>query len=141
MAVGLFAQIGFLAHSFNLLTPTLGAQSAGLLIGGGTACAILGRYIPARVVSHVGERRIVAAASYAIYALGGLTLLVAGPDQTLLIVLGVLLFGSGIGNATSLPPLIAQTDFAGNDVPRFVALIVALGQGTYAFAPAFFGML
>jgi hypothetical protein len=141
MAVGLFAQIGLLAHLFNVLVPTLGAQNAGLLLGGATACAIAGRSVAARVLSRVGERRIVAAGSYAIQALGVLALLASGPGQTWLIVLGVLLFGSGIGNATSIPPLIAQTDFAAKDVPRVVALIVAMGQGTYAFAPAFFGVL
>lgn len=141
MAIGLFAQIGLLAHLFNLLAPALGAQNAGLLMGGGTACAIVGRYVAARLVSTVGNRRTIAAASYAIQALGGLTLLVSSPHQAPLIVVGVLLFGSGIGNATSLPPLIAQTDFPVKDVPRVVALIVAIGQGTYAFAPALFGML
>ena len=46
--------------------------------------------------------------------------------------LGVLLFGLGIGNATSLPPLIAQVEFVGDDVPRVVALTVAIGQAVYA---------
>ena len=141
MAVGLFAQIGLLTLLFKVLMSTLGAQNAGFLLGGATACAIVGRYVAARAISRIGERRIVAAASYAIQALGVLALLSARADQTWLIVLGVLLFGSGIGNATSIPPLIAQTDFAAKDVPRVVALIVAIGQGTYAFAPVFFGVL
>jgi hypothetical protein len=55
--------------------------------------------------------------------------------------LGVLLIGAGIGNATSLPPLIAQVEFAKADVPRVVSLITALSQATYAFAPAVFGAL
>jgi len=59
----------------------------------------------------------------------------------MLLLLGVVLFGAGIGNATSLPPLIAQMEFAKEDVGRVVALIVAIGQGTYAFAPATFGAL
>ncbi|MCE2646894.1 MAG: MFS transporter [Burkholderiaceae bacterium] len=141
MAIGLFAQIGLLAHLFTVLMPTLGAQSAGFLLGGATACAIAGRYVAARALSLIGERRVVAAGSYVIQALGVLALLSAKADQTWLIVLGVLLFGSGIGNATSIPPLVAQTDFAAKDVSRVVALIVAIGQGTYAFAPAFFGVL
>jgi cyanate permease len=141
MAIGLFAQVGLLAHLFKVLVPTLGAQNAGFLLGAATAAAILGRYVAARLVSRVGERRIVAAGSYGVQALGVLALLFASADQTWPIVLGVLLFGAGIGNATSVPPLIAQTDFAAKDVSRVVALIVAIGQGTYAFAPAFFGML
>ena len=58
-----------------------------------------------------------------------------------MMVLGILLFGFGIGNATSVPPLIAQVEFAREDSGRAVALIVAIGQATYAFAPAAFGML
>jgi hypothetical protein len=55
--------------------------------------------------------------------------------------LGVVLFGVGFGNATSLPPLIAQVEFAKDDVLRAVALAVGISQGTYAFAPAIFGLL
>lgn len=62
MAIGLFAQIGLLTHLFNVLTPTLGGQSTGFLLGGATACAVVGRYVGARAVSRIGERRIVAAA-------------------------------------------------------------------------------
>ncbi len=59
----------------------------------------------------------------------------------MLLVAGVLLFGAGIGNTTSLPPLIAQVEFTRADAQRVVPLIVAIGQGTYAFAPAAFGAL
>jgi cyanate permease len=52
-----------------------------------------------------------------------------------------MLVGFGIGNTTSLPPLIAQIEFAKADVAKAVALSVAIGQGTYAFAPFAFGLL
>jgi hypothetical protein len=64
----------------------------------------------------------------------------AGTNIPLLWV-GVILFGAGIGNATSLPPLIAQVEFTAQDVLRVVALIVAMAQGAYAFAPAAFGLM
>lgn len=54
---------------------------------------------------------------------------------------GVALFGAGIGNAVSLPPLIAQAEFAKQQTQRVAALIVAISQGCYAFAPAVFGTL
>jgi len=54
---------------------------------------------------------------------------------------GVTLMGLGIGNATSLPPLIAQVEFSKLDTARVVALIVAISQATYAFAPAIFGFV
>ena len=57
------------------------------------------------------------------------------------VLLGVVLFGAGIGNATSLPPLIAQVEFVMDDVPRVVSLIISISQATYAFAPAAFGRI
>ncbi len=37
--------------------------------------------------------------------------------------------------------MIAQTEFVREDVARVVALIIALAQGTMAFAPAAFGLI
>jgi hypothetical protein len=43
MALGLFAQVGLIAHLFSLLVPALGAQLAGVAAGAATAAAIAGR--------------------------------------------------------------------------------------------------
>lgn len=59
--------------------------------------------------------------------------------SSVLLWVGMMLFGVGIGNATSLPPLIAQAEFPRHQVARVVTLIVAIAQGCYAFAPALFG--
>ena len=40
--------------------------------------------------------------------------------------LGCILFGLGVGNLISLPPLIAQNEFEHDDVPTVVALISRL---------------
>ena len=53
----------------------------------------------------------------------------------------IYLFGLGFGNATSLPPLIAQVEFVKDDVTRAVALVVGMAQAAYAFAPATFGLI
>lgn len=87
------------------------------------------------------DRRLVACASYAVQVTGSLVLLAAAEHQTALILLGVVLFGAGIGNATSLPPLVAQVEFVKEDVARVVALIVAMSQGLWALAPAAFAVL
>jgi MFS family permease len=141
MALGLFAQIGLLAHLFSMLVPALGAQAAGLAMGGATAAAIAGRTLVGWLMPASADRRLVAAASYVVQIVGVLALLCAGGERVALLLLGVLLFGAGIGNATSLPPLIAQVEFARDDVPRVVALIIAIAQATYAFAPAVFGFV
>ncbi len=141
MAAGLFAQIGLLAHLFSLLVPVLGAQRAGLAMGFATACAIGGRMVVARLLPAGADRRVVAATGHGVQLAGSMVLLAAGDSQTAWILLGVALFGSGIGNATSLPPLIAQAEFAPQDVPQVVASIVATAQASYAFAPAALGLL
>ena len=79
--------------------------------------------------------------SYAVQIVGTLLLVAAAGENIPLLLAGVLLFGVGIGNVTSMPPLIVQVEFVKDDVPRVVALVVAIGQATYAFAPAAFGFI
>ncbi len=141
MALGLSAQIGLIAHLFSLLVPVFGGPAAGILMGLATAAAIAGRTLVGWLMPAGSDRRLVACASHAVQIAGSLALLFAAGADTMLLVAGVLLFGAGIGNTTSLPPLIAQVEFAKADVQRVVPLIVAIGQGTYAFAPAVFGWL
>jgi Major Facilitator Superfamily len=141
MALGLFAQIGLIAHLFSLLVPSLGAQAAGLAMGGATAAAIAGRTLVGWLMPVGADRRLVACASYVVQIVGSIAFLVADGTNILLLLMGVMLFGAGIGNATSLPPLIAQVEFVKDDVQRVVALIVAIAQGAYAFAPAAFGLI
>ena len=141
MALGLFAQIGLIAHLFSLLVPALGAQSAGLAMGAATAAAILGRTLVGWLMPAGADRRLVACASYGVQIAGSIACLAAAGTNIPLLLAGVILFGAGIGNATSLPPLIAQVEFTKDDVPRVVALIVAMAQGGYAFAPAAFGLM
>jgi hypothetical protein len=141
MTFGLFAQIGLIAHLFSLLAPALGTQAAGWAMGGVTAVAIGGRTAVGWLMPTGADRRVVACASFAIQIAGSLAFIMAGGTHAPLLLAGVLLFGAGIGNATSLPPLIAQAEFAKSDVPRVVALIVGISQAGYAFAPATFGLI
>jgi MFS family permease len=141
MALGLFAQIGLIAHLFSLLVPALGAQQAGLAMGAATAAAIAGRSLVGWLMPVDADRRLVACASYAVQIAGAVAFMAAGGTSVPLLLLGVLLFGVGIGNATSLPPLIAQMEFVKDDVPRVVSLILAIAQAAYAFAPAAFGLI
>jgi len=141
MALGLFAQIGLLAHLFSLLVPALGAQVAGFAAGGATAAAILGRTLVGWLMPARADRRLFGCANSIVQILGSLAFLFAAGDNVPLLLLGVILFGAGIGNTTSLPPTIAQAEFSKKDVSRVVPLIVAFGQATYAFAPAVFGLI
>src|SRR5215469_16967446 len=141
MALGLFAQIGLLAHLFSLLVTVLGAQVAGFAASGATAAAIIGRSVVGWLMPARADRRLFGCANYLIQILGSLAFFFAAGDNIPLLLLGIVLFGSGIGNTTSLPPMIAQAEFSKEDVSRVVPLIVATGQASYAFAPAVFGFI
>ncbi len=141
MGLGLFAQIGLVAHLFSLLLPALGAQRAGLAMGLVTGLAIAGRTLLAWMMPVGADRRLLACVGYALQLAGSVTLIAAAGDSVPLLLLGVVLFGTGFGNATSLPPLIAQVEFVKEDVVRVVGLIVGISQGGYAFAPALFGLI
>jgi hypothetical protein len=141
MALALFAQLGLFTHIFSLLVPAMGAQQAGLAMSAATILALAGRMGLGWIIQRGGDRRLYASANYAIQLVGSLLLLAAGGSDITLLIAGVLLFGLGVGNTTSLPPLVAQTEFVKEEVLRVVALIVAIAQGGYAFAPAVFGLI
>jgi hypothetical protein len=141
MALGLFAQIGLIAHLFSVLVPALGAQLAGVAAGVATAAAIAGRTMVGRLMPVGADRRLVACTNNAVQILGSLAFFLAAGENLPLLLLGIVLFGVGIGNTTSLPPLIAQVEFTKEDVARVVPLIIAIGQATYAFAPVAFGLI
>jgi MFS family permease len=141
MALGLFAQIGLIVHLYSLLVPALGAPRAGLAMGLVTAMAIVGRSLIGWAIPLGTDRRLVACASTAVQMAGCVAFIAAAGTSVPLLLLGVVLFGLGFGNGTWLPPLIAQVEFVTDDVPRVVALIVAIAQGAYAFAPVVFGTI
>ena len=87
------------------------------------------------------DRRLFACASYLVQIGGSTAFLIAGGSSVPLLLVGVVLFGAGIGNGTSLPPLIAQAEFSNEDVGRVVPLMIAVSQACYAFAPAVFALI
>lgn len=141
MTLGLFVQIGLIAHLFSLLAPVLGDARAGLAMGLITVMAVAGRTLTGWLMPVHVNRRHVACCGYAAQLAGSLLFLLAAGTNVPLLLAGVVLFGVGFGNATSLPPLIAQVEFVKEDVARVAAIIVGIAQGGYALAPAVFGLL
>ena len=141
MTLGLFAQIGLIAHLFSLLVPALGAQQAGLAMGLVTVMAIAGRTLLGWMMPLGADRRLVACSGYVMQIAGSVAFMLAGGTNVPLLLAGVVLFGLGFGNAVSLPPLIAQVEFIQDDLPRAAALIIGIAQCGYAIAPACFGLI
>lgn len=137
-ALGLFAQIGLFAHLITRLAPELGMGGAAAAVSLTTICAVLGRTLLGWCIGE-RDRRIAAAANFVVQAIGVL-LLSFGSGHTVL-ALACVLFGLGVGNLISLPPLIAQREFQRADVGTVVALVTAINQAVFALAPAAFGVL
>lgn len=137
-ALGLLAQVGLFAHFFTRLVPVLGETNAAWALSLTTACAVAGRTLLGKLLGD-RDRRRAAALNFAIQATG-VVLLMLGEGPVPLLA-GCVLFGLGVGNLISLPPLIAQKEFDPADVATVVALVTALNQSVFAFAPALFGAL
>jgi predicted MFS family arabinose efflux permease len=137
-ALGLFVQIGLFAHLIARLEPAFGATVAALAISLATFCAVLGRSVMGWLLGE-HDRRLAAAANLLVQAAG--TLLLAFGEGMAPLALGCVLFGLGVGNLNSLPPLIAQREFRAADVAMVVALTIAINQAVFAFAPAILGAL
>jgi predicted MFS family arabinose efflux permease len=117
-ALGLFAQVGLFAHLVTRLAPVVGTDGAALAVSLVTICAVLGRSLFRRLLGD-DNRRHVAAANFLVQACG--TALLTFARGTPELVCGCVLFGLGVGNLVSLPPLIIQKEFAAADVGKAVA--------------------
>jgi len=137
-ALGLFAQIGLFAHLVTRLAPEFGSSGAAWAISLTAICAIAGRTLLGWLLGD-RNRRVAAAINLVVHACGTGLLIVGSGAPVLLC--GCILFGLGVGNLVSLPPLIIQREFAARDVGRAVALTVAINQAVFAFAPAVLGAL
>jgi MFS family permease len=141
MALGFFAQFGMIAHLFSLLVPALGTQAAGVALGAIGLAAILGRQVFAKLLVPGRDRRVAAAFNLGVQILGSIVFFAASGDSVFLLLTGVVLFGLGLGNGASLPPLIAQVEFTKDDVSRAVPAIIGIAQATSAFGPMVFGLI
>lgn len=139
-ALGLTAQIGLLATLFAILAPALGTAGAGLALSLATACAVAGRTAVGVLMPPALDRRLIGVANFGVQALGSVLLVLAEGEGVALLLAGVLLFGLGIGQLLSLPPLIAQQEWPPEAVGRVVALLTAVNQAFYAFGPALMGV-
>src|SRR5262249_574377 len=127
-----------IAHLVTRLAPAVGAESAAALVSLATVCAVIGRLLLGGLLGDK-DRRIAACGNFIMQACGVACL--ARGSRAAWLGSGCVLFGLGIGNLISLPPLIAQHEFDRADVMRVIALVTAVNQAVFAFAPALLGVL
>ena len=137
-ALGLTSQVGFLTHQVAFLSPTIGTIAAGWAVSLTTSAAVTGRIASGFALDRF-NRRAVASINFVVQAFG-VGMLAASTEEATLY-LGCLLFGAGVGNATSLPGLIVQQEFSKHHFARIVSLIVAINQFSFAFGPTLLAQL
>lgn len=131
-ALALTAQVGFLTHQVAFLSPIIGTLAAGWAVGLTTFAAVIGRVVAGFVVDRF-NRRAVASLNFVVQAFG--IGILAVTEERAVLYLGCLLFGLGVGNATSLPGLIVQQEFPKQHFARIVSLVVSINQFSFAFGP------
>lgn len=136
--LALFAQVGLIAHFVAALAPALGGTGAAVALSFATICAVAGRFAWTPFLER-RDRRVAGALNLGLQAIGIAMLALALDGSWPLLLAGCVLFGLGIGNLVSLPPLIAQSDFAPSDVPQVVALSTAIFEIVFAFGPGTLG--
>jgi len=137
-ALALFAQVGVLAHLLARLSPELGASGAAAAVSVTTISAVAGRMLLGWLLGE-HDRRHAAAANFLIQSVGVGLLCLSKTVPSLLV--GCVFFGLGLGNAATLPALIAQMEFRPPDVTTVVALVIAINQAIFALSPAILGAL
>ena len=135
MALGLFAQIGLVAHLFSLMVPALGAQQAGLAMGLVTVMAVSSRVLIGWLMPVTADRRIVACVCYALQAMGSIAFLLAQGESIAAAAARRAPVRLGLRLGHLLPPLVAQVEFVREEVVRVVALIVGISQATLRLRP------
>ncbi|MEO9188633.1 MAG: MFS transporter [Acetobacteraceae bacterium] len=138
-ALALAAQVGVIVHLVALLLPHLGAHGTAIALSITAGAAMAGRLGLGFVIDRLHQRRV-SAISFASQAVAlGLILTLADRPEALYS--ACLLFGLSVGNVITLPSLIVQREFAARSFGLVIGLSTAVGQLTYALAPAVLGVL
>jgi cyanate permease len=85
------------------------------------------------------DRRVVTSLNFIVQAFG-MGILAASTERSVLY-LGCVIFGLGVGNATTLPGLIVQQEFPKQHFARLISIVVAINQFTFSFGPTLLAQL
>jgi cyanate permease len=137
-ALALGVQVGFLTHHVALVEPTFGAVGAGLLVGATGVAALLGRMALAVVADGMNVRRL-AALAIGIQVFGLVAIAVL--PEALVLIAASLVIGFGVGNATTLSPIIVRREFGAGAFGAIYGVAATVIQTGIALGPSLFGVL
>jgi len=137
-ALALAAQVGFLVHQISVLEPYLGESHAALTVSATTVAALLGRLAIGLLSDRVNLRKL---SAVNIGAQGAaLAVMAAWPSPTVLVVAS-LVFGLGVGNLITFPPLLTREEFGQGSFGTVFGLVGAATQAGVALGPGLMGLL
>jgi len=137
-ALALAAQVGFLVHQISVLEPYLGESRAALTVSATTVAALLGRVVIGVLSDRVNLRKL---SAVNIGAQGvALAVMAAWPSPTVLVAAS-LVFGLGVGNLITFPPLLARVEFGQRSFGTVFGLVGAATQAGVALGPGLMGLL
>jgi len=127
------AQVGALQHMFKLTEDAVGFDTARLALVVVTATSVVARITGGFLATRVPLARLTTAL-IGVQAIGMLVVGLAGQRWTILV--GVVIFGSAIGNLLMLHPLLLADAFGVRDYPRIYglgSLLMVMGVGLGPF--------
>ncbi|MGH7366064.1 MAG: MFS transporter [Candidatus Rokuibacteriota bacterium] len=137
-ALALAVQVAFLVHQISVLEPYLGESHAALTVSATTVAALLGR-IALGVLSDRMDLRRLSAVNIGAQGLA-LAAMAAWPSPTVFVAAS-LVFGLGVGNLITLPPLLAREEFGQRSFGTVFGLVSAATQAGVAAGPGLMGLL
>jgi MFS family permease len=137
-ALALAAQVGFLVHQISVLEPALGESRAALTVSGTTVAALLGRIAIGLLSDPVDLRKL---SAVNIGAQGAALAVMAAWPSSSVLVGASLVFGLGVGNLITFPPLLAREEFGRRSFGTVFGLIGAATQAGVALGPGLMGLL
>ena len=137
-ALALAAQVGFLVHQISVVEPFLGESRAAVTVSATTVAALLGRIVIGVLSDRVDLRKL---SALNIGAQGlALAVMAAWPSPGVLVG-GSLVFGLGVGNLITFPPLLAREELGQRSFGTVFGLVGAATQAGVALGPGLMGLL
>jgi MFS family permease len=137
-ALALAAQVGFIVHQISLLEPHLGESCAALTVSATAVAALLGRIALGVLSDRVDLRDL---SAFNIGAQGVALVVMATWPSPAIFVAASLVFGLGVGNLITLPPLLAREEFGQRSFGTVFGLVAATAQVGVALGPGLMGVL
>lgn len=137
-ALALAAQVGFLVHQISVLEPAMGESRAALTVSATTVAALLGRIAIGLLSDRVDLRKL---SAVNIGAQGAALAVMAAWPSSSVLVGASLVFGLGVGNLITFPPLLAREEFGQRSFGTVFGLVGAATQAGVALGPGLMGLL